>query len=70
MLRAVARLEPYLAAFDFCSSGKAEDDVETQDCLSKIVRIAKDAGKFDESALFRGENANVGPFFFDYRSKQ
>ncbi|EKM80705.1 hypothetical protein AGABI1DRAFT_112451 [Agaricus bisporus var. burnettii JB137-S8] len=59
MLRAVARLEPYLAAFDFCSSGKAEDDVETQDCLSKIVRIAKDAGKFDESALFRGENANV-----------
>jgi hypothetical protein len=64
MLRAVARLEPYLAAFDFCSSGKHEDDAETQDCLSKILSIAKDAGKFDESALFRGENATVGPLIF------
>jgi ERO1-like protein beta len=61
MLRAVARLEPYLGGFDFCSTGKHEDDAETFECLSKILGIAKDAGKFDESALFRGENATVRP---------
>ena len=29
LLRAVARLGPYLSAFDYCSTGIHEDDVET-----------------------------------------
>ncbi|KAF6761277.1 hypothetical protein DFP72DRAFT_842863 [Ephemerocybe angulata] len=35
------------------------DDEHTLDYLSKITDIAKDVGRFDESVLFRGENANV-----------
>ena len=60
LLRAVARLGPYLSAFDYCSTGKHEDDVETLHKLSKVIEIAQNVGKFDETALFRGENANVG----------
>ncbi|KAF8160831.1 hypothetical protein B0H34DRAFT_698292 [Crassisporium funariophilum] len=59
LLRAVARLSPYLSAFDYCSSGKHEDDAETLQTLSKVIDIAKNVGKFDETVLFRGENANV-----------
>lgn len=60
LLRAVARLGPYLSAFDYCSTGKHEDDAETWDRLSKVLNVAEDIGRFDESVLFRGENANVG----------
>jgi len=59
LLRAVARLGPYLSAFDYCSTGKHEDDVETLHTLSKVIDIAQDVGKFDETVLFRGENANI-----------
>ncbi|KAF8973145.1 hypothetical protein BDZ97DRAFT_1779682 [Flammula alnicola] len=59
LLRAVARLGPYLSAFDYCSSGSHEDDAETLQTLTKVINIAKHAGSFDESILFRGENANV-----------
>ena len=59
MLRAVARLGPYLSVYDYCSSGKHDDDAETLETLSKVIAIAKNAGKFDEKVLFRGENANV-----------
>ncbi|KAF8813771.1 endoplasmic oxidoreductin [Phlegmacium glaucopus] len=59
LLRAVARLGPYLSAFDYCSTGKNEDDVETLHTLSKVIEIARNVGKFDETILFRGENANV-----------
>lgn len=59
MLRAVARLGPYLSAYDYCSSAKHDDEAETLATLSKVIAIAKNAGKFDEKVLFRGENANV-----------
>ena len=60
MLRAVSRLEPYLKVFDYCSTGAHEDDARTLQTLSKVLEIAKKVGRFDESVLFRGENANVG----------
>lgn len=59
LLRAVARLGPYLSAYDYCASGTHEDDTITYDRLEKILEIAGVAGKFDETALFKGENANV-----------
>ncbi|TFK44401.1 hypothetical protein BDQ12DRAFT_620467 [Crucibulum laeve] len=59
LLRAVARLGPYLSAYDYCSSGKHEDDAETLETLTKVIRIAQEVGKFDETVLFRGENANI-----------
>lgn len=59
MLRAVARLGPYLSVYDYCSSGKHDDDAETLAILSKVIAVAKNAGKFNEKVLFRGENANV-----------
>lgn len=62
LLRAVARLGPYLSAFDYCSSGNHEDDAETLSTLTKVIDIAKQAGSFDETILFRGENANVCAF--------
>ena len=59
LLRAVARLGPYLSAYDYCASGTHEDDAITYGRLEKILQIARVAGKFDETALFKGENANV-----------
>ena len=62
MLRAVARLQPYLKAYDYCSTGTHEDDARTHHILSKVLNIATKIGRFDESLLFRGENANVTLF--------
>ncbi|KAJ7346838.1 hypothetical protein DFH08DRAFT_203690 [Mycena albidolilacea] len=59
LLRAVARIGPYLQAFDYCSTGNHEDDAETRAKLSNVISIAQNAGRFDETVLFRGENANV-----------
>ncbi|KAJ7772583.1 hypothetical protein DFH07DRAFT_802407 [Mycena maculata] len=59
LLRAVARIGPYLSAFDYCSTGNHEDDAETLAKLSTVISIAQNAGRFDETVLFRGENANV-----------
>ncbi|PFH53805.1 hypothetical protein AMATHDRAFT_1031 [Amanita thiersii Skay4041] len=59
LLRAVARLRPYLSAYDYCSSGNHEDDAETWQRLSKVLTIAHDVGRFDETVLFRGDNANI-----------
>jgi len=64
LLRAVARLGPYLSAFDYCSTGTHEDDQQTLGTVSKVVAIAQNVGKFDESILFRGENANVSKCIF------
>lgn len=66
LLRAVARLGPYLSAFDYCSTGKHEDDVGTLHTLSKVINIAQNIGKFDETILFRGENANASFYFHAY----
>jgi ERO1-like protein beta len=59
MLRAVARLGPYLEAYDYCSTGTHEEDVSTKLMLGNVIKIAQDVGKFDENILFRGENANI-----------
>ncbi|KII92731.1 hypothetical protein PLICRDRAFT_172784 [Plicaturopsis crispa FD-325 SS-3] len=59
MLRAMARLGPYLSQYDYCSSGTHDDDEATLESLNKVINIAQHAGRFDESVLFRGENANV-----------
>ena len=66
LLRAVARLGPYLSAYDYCASGTHEDDVITYNRLEKVIEIARVAGKFDETALFKGENANVGRHLGDH----
>ncbi len=60
LLRAVARLGPYLSAYDYCASGTHEDDAITYNRLGMVIDIARVAGKFDETSLFKGENANVG----------
>lgn len=64
LLRAVARLYPYLDAYDYCSTpeGVHEHDggnVKTKALLEDVMTIAKKVGKFDESLLFKGANANV-----------
>ncbi|KAI0630347.1 endoplasmic oxidoreductin [Trametes polyzona] len=59
LLRAVARLGPYLTAYDYCASGTHEDDAHTLERLTRVVDVATAVGRFDETALFRGENANV-----------
>ncbi|KAI0823713.1 endoplasmic oxidoreductin [Trametes gibbosa] len=59
LLRAVARLGPYLTAYDYCASGTHDDDAETLARLTRVVGVASAVGRFDESALFQGENANV-----------
>ena len=62
LLRAVARLGPYLSSYDYCDSGTREDDVITYSRLEKVLEIAKIAGKFDETTFFKGENANVSRY--------
>jgi ERO1-like protein beta len=59
ILRAVARIAPYLASYDYCSTGKHEDDGATLGKLKQVTDIATRVGKFDETVLFRGENAAV-----------
>jgi ERO1-like protein beta len=61
MLRAVERLRPYLSAYDYCSNSSHEDDEETLEKLSTVLNIAHEVGGFDETVLFRGENAKVSP---------
>ena len=61
LLRAISRLGPYLNAFDICSAN-VHDERHSEEALTKahiknIVSIADRVGKFDESILFRGENA-------------
>jgi ERO1-like protein beta len=59
LLRAVARLGPYLEAYNYCSTATLEDDDITRKTLLNAIDIAKTVGRFDEKALFRGENADV-----------
>ncbi|KAF7981891.1 hypothetical protein HWV62_31473 [Athelia sp. TMB] len=48
-----------LKAYDYCALGDHEEDADTLAKVAKVVAIASDVGKFDEKALFRGENANM-----------
>ncbi|KAH9935323.1 endoplasmic oxidoreductin [Fomitopsis serialis] len=61
LLRAVARLGPYLSAYDYCGTDDHEKGVhlETHERLERVIDVATAVGKFDETVLFRGENANV-----------
>ncbi len=44
LLRAVARLGPYLSAFDYCSSGNHENDVETHLALARLSTLQNTQG--------------------------
>lgn len=59
MLRAVARIGPYLSAYDYCGTGTHEGDDATLEKVKDVINIAQTVGKFDETVLFRGENAAV-----------
>ena len=60
LLRAVARIGPYLSAYDYCGGeGNHETDPHTLDTHNNVISIAQNVGKFDEKALFRGPNAEV-----------
>ncbi|KDQ57844.1 hypothetical protein JAAARDRAFT_130189 [Jaapia argillacea MUCL 33604] len=59
LLRAVSRIGPYLSEYDYCSSGTHEEDLETLTKLGKVIDIAQTVGKFDESVLFQGEDADI-----------
>ncbi|KAH7888535.1 hypothetical protein F5I97DRAFT_710907 [Phlebopus sp. FC_14] len=70
LLRAVARIAPYLSDYDYCSMSElaSHDDVHQSDLvdesrtltrLDNVITVAKHVGKFDERVLFRGENANI-----------
>ncbi|KAH7108047.1 endoplasmic oxidoreductin [Auriculariales sp. MPI-PUGE-AT-0066] len=58
LLRALARIQPYLATYDMCSGDEAVDNI-TKGELSRVFSLAKQVGRFDETQLFRGENAQV-----------
>ena len=59
LLRAVARLGPYLNAYDYCASATHDEHALTLSTVERVVDLAKTAGKFDETALFAGANAAV-----------
>lgn len=59
LLRAIARIGPYLSAYDYCGTGTHESDAYTYEKLNDVITIAKNVGKFDETTLFRGPNADV-----------
>ncbi|KZT61993.1 endoplasmic reticulum oxidoreductin 1 [Calocera cornea HHB12733] len=58
LLRALTRLEPYLAAYDI-RTGDSKADSETKQMLTSVMDIAKRVGRFDERGLFKGENAEL-----------
>ncbi|KAK7687020.1 hypothetical protein QCA50_009519 [Cerrena zonata] len=59
LLRAVARIGPYLSAYDYCGTGTHEGDDDTLKKVKDVIDIAQTVGKFDETVLFRGENAQI-----------
>ncbi|QRW08041.1 endoplasmic oxidoreductin-1 [Ceratobasidium sp. AG-Ba] len=58
MLRALRKVGPYLAAYDICS-GNHEEEQRTRFLLYNVLDIAGEAGKFDESTLFKGADAAI-----------
>ncbi|KAI0695468.1 endoplasmic oxidoreductin [Cytidiella melzeri] len=59
LLRAVARIGPYLSAYDYCGDGTHQNDAYTLEKLNSVIGTAKTVGRFDETVLFRGDNANI-----------
>lgn len=70
LLRAISRLGPYLSAYDICSSDLHSeyhlDEAQVKDQLHSVVSIADRVGKFDESILFKGDNAVLKEEFKDH----
>ena len=64
LLRAVSRLGPYLSAYDYCSTGTHEEDVQTKSLLGTIINIAHQVGKFDEKLMFARGDADVSEICF------
>lgn len=48
-----------MSAYDYCALGTHVDDAQTLEKVSRVVSIASEVGRFDETTLFRGEDANV-----------
>lgn len=67
LLRAVSRIGPFLSAYGV----EREAESKTQALLSEVLSIAKVAGGFDESSLFRGNDAQVclASLFIYYKYK-
>ncbi|KAH8828232.1 endoplasmic reticulum Oxidoreductin 1-domain-containing protein [Flagelloscypha sp. PMI_526] len=59
LLRAVARISPFLKMYDYCSSGTHEEDAATLAVLDKVVQVAQSTGRFDENGLFKGVDAEI-----------
>ncbi|CAL1707294.1 unnamed protein product [Somion occarium] len=59
LTRAVARIGPYLSAYDYCGTGTHKGDDDTLNQVKNVIGIAQTVGKFDETVLFRGENAAI-----------
>ena len=61
LLRAVARIGPYLSAYDYCGMKTGAHETKADDFtlekLTNVISIAKEVGGFDEKTLFQGENA-------------
>jgi len=57
LLRALARVEPWLAAYDLCAFDGEQE--KTKEILGNVLSIAKKTGRFDETLLFQGENAQI-----------
>uniref|UniRef100_A0A0W0EXF6 Endoplasmic oxidoreductin-1 n=1 Tax=Moniliophthora roreri TaxID=221103 RepID=A0A0W0EXF6_MONRR len=55
LLRAVARLGPHLSLYDYADPS----DSETTARLKNVLKIAQEAGKFDELSLFNGIDAQA-----------
>jgi len=60
LLRAVARIGPYLNNYNYHGSGTHEPSEEhIHDKIARLVNIAQTVGQFDEKLLFQGEDANI-----------
>jgi ERO1-like protein beta len=70
LLRAISRIGPYLSAYDICSSDLHSeyhlDEAQVKDQLHSVVSIADRVGMFDESILFKGDNAVLKEEFKDH----
>ncbi|KAJ3972099.1 endoplasmic reticulum Oxidoreductin 1-domain-containing protein [Lentinula raphanica] len=57
LLRAVSRMTPYLTQYDYFQGVSQEQIGEAKRNLEKVVDIARQAGRFDESRMFSGLDA-------------